>query len=53
LSLTEGQDYSKKILEGLASGTSHWHAVDYMKNELKSNGFTEIKETDKWNESSI
>jgi aspartyl aminopeptidase len=46
--LKEGRDYSEKMLKGLRAGVSHFHAVTYMKDELRSNGFTEIKEADKW-----
>ena len=49
LLLTQGQEYSKKILEGLTAGTSHFHAVEYIMNECKTAGFELIKETDKWN----
>ena len=46
--LDEGRKYSERILKGLTSGVSHFHAVKYMKDELKSNGFLEIREVDKW-----
>jgi aspartyl aminopeptidase len=46
--LTEGREYSETILKGLTAGVSHFHAVDYMKNLLKGNGFNELKEIDKW-----
>lgn len=42
--LNQGRDYAKTILKGLTAGVSHFHAVDYMKNVLKDNNFTEIKE---------
>ena len=47
--LKEGRQYSERILKGLTAGTSHFHAVQYIKDELKGNGFNEIKEIDKWN----
>jgi aspartyl aminopeptidase len=46
--LKEGRQYSEKILEGLTAGVSHFHAVAFMKARLASNGFTEVKEQDKW-----
>ena len=46
--LDEGREYSERILKGLSAGVSHFHAVKYMKDELKNNGFIEIKEVDKW-----
>lgn len=36
------------MLQGLRAGISHFHAVKYMKDELKNNGFCELKEADKW-----
>ena len=42
--LNQGRDYAKTILKGLTAGTSHFHAVDYMKNKLKEGNFIEIKE---------
>ena len=42
--LNEGREYSERILKGLTAGVSHFHAVQYIKNELTTNGFTEIKE---------
>ena len=47
--LKEGRDYSERIVKGLTAGVSHFHAVHYLKEELKTNGFNEIKEVDKWN----
>lgn len=46
--LKESQDYAKQILVGLNASVSHFHAVEYCKNQLAQNGFTEIKETGKW-----
>ena len=46
--LNEAIPYAKKIIEGLNASQSHFHAVNYCKSQLKLNGFTEIKETDKW-----
>jgi aspartyl aminopeptidase len=42
--LKEGREYSERILKGLTAGVSHFHAVQYIKDELKNNGFNEIKE---------
>jgi hypothetical protein len=42
--LNEGREYSERILKGLTAGVSHFHAVKYMCDELRSNGFKEIKE---------
>ena len=42
--LTEGREYSERILKGLTAGVSHFHAVQYIKDELKANGFIEIRE---------
>ena len=47
--LKEGKQYSERVLEGLSSGVSHFHAVSYMMNQLKTNGFNEIREIDQWN----
>jgi aspartyl aminopeptidase len=47
--LIQGREYSERVLKGLTAGVSHFHAVQYMKNELKDNGFNEIREVDKWN----
>jgi len=47
--LKEGREYSERILKGLTSGVSHFHAVQYMKNELRGNGFNELREKEKWN----
>ena len=46
--LKEGRQYAEKILKGLTAGVSHFHAVQYMKDELKGAGFTEIREVDKF-----
>ena len=46
--LAEGRIYATKILEGLNASPSHFHAVNYFKDQLASNGFTEIKETGSW-----
>ena len=46
--LTEGRTYAQEILKGLSSGTSHFHAVKFMKDKLAGSGFTEIQEQDKW-----
>ena len=42
--LTEGREYSERILKGLSAGVSHFHAVRYMCDELDNAGFKEIKE---------
>jgi len=47
--LATGKEYAKKILAGLNASPSHFHAVNYCKEQLKENGFIEIKETEKWN----
>ena len=46
--LTEGRAYAQEILKGLSSGTSHFHAVKFMTDKLAANGFTQIREQDKW-----
>jgi len=46
--LTEARKYSEKIIKGLSSGVSHFHAVNYMQNQLIAGGFEEIKEVDEW-----
>ena len=46
--LTEAREYSREILIGLNAAVSHFHAVNYCKSLLANNGFTEIKETEKW-----
>jgi aspartyl aminopeptidase len=46
--LTEGRAYAQEILKGLTAGTSHFHAVKYMKDKLAAAGFNEIQEQDKW-----
>ena len=46
--LGEARTYSSEILKGLAAGVSHFHAVGYIKDQLKNNGFIEIYEQDKW-----
>jgi len=33
--LNNGREYAKRILKGLTAGVSHFHGVEYMKNELK------------------
>jgi aspartyl aminopeptidase len=40
----EGKQYSENILKGLTASVSHFHGVEYIKNELFQNGFIEIKE---------
>jgi len=40
----EGKSYSEKILRGLTASVSHFHGVEFMRNELTQNGFIEIKE---------
>ena len=47
--LKEGRDYSERVLNGLRAGVSHFHAVQYMKDQLAQNGFNELSEVDKWN----
>jgi len=32
--LKEGREYSERVLKGLTAGVSHFHAVQYIKNEL-------------------
>jgi len=46
--LKESQDYARTLLTGLNASPSHFHAVNYCKEKLKSNGFTELKEIEKW-----
>jgi aspartyl aminopeptidase len=46
--LKQGREYSERVLKGLQAGISHFHAVEYMKAELKEQGFRELKEVDKW-----
>jgi aspartyl aminopeptidase len=46
--LSEAKTYSTEILKGLTAGVSHFHAVGYIKDQLKGNGFIEIHEQDKW-----
>jgi len=46
--LTEAREYSREILIGLNASASHFHAVNYCKNILAQNDFTEIKETSQW-----
>ena len=46
--LAESKEYAKQILIGLNASPSHFHAVNYCKDLLKLNGFTEIKETESW-----
>jgi len=40
--LTEGRAYAQEILKGLTAGTSHFHAVKFMKDKLADAGFTEV-----------
>ena len=46
--LTESREYAREILIGLNASPSHFHAVNYCRGVLASNGFTEIKETEQW-----
>jgi aspartyl aminopeptidase len=46
--LHESREYAKQILLGLNASPSHFHAVNYCKDLLRLNGFTELKETAKW-----
>ena len=46
--LDEAVPYAKKIIDGLNASQSQFHAVNYCADQLKQNGFTEVKETDKW-----
>ena len=46
--LAESREYSREILIGLNASVSHFHAVEYCKNVLASNGFTELKESEAW-----
>ena len=46
--LNESREYAEKILVGLQAGVSHFHAVQYMKDQLASGGFIYIKESEKW-----
>jgi aspartyl aminopeptidase len=43
--LDTGRAYASRIIEGLNASPSHFHAVNYCKQQLKDNGFIEIKET--------
>ena len=47
--LATSKDYAKKILLGLNASPSHFHAVNYCKQQLHDNGFQQITETEKWN----
>lgn len=47
--LQQGREYAETILKGLKASTSHFHGVQYMKDLLAGNDFTEIKEIDAWN----
>ena len=47
--LTTGKNYASKIIDGLNASPSHFHAVNYCKQQLNQNGFVELKETEKWN----
>ena len=44
----EGQDYSNEFLASINQCVTHFHAVDFCRNKLTSNGFTELKEVDSW-----
>ena len=44
--LTEAREYSLGIVAGLTASPSHFHAVNYCKSQLASNGFVELKETE-------
>ena len=46
--LAESREYAREILIGLNASPSHFHAVNYCKGVLASNGFTELKETENW-----
>lgn len=47
--LHDGREYAKKIIHGLNASPSHFHAVNYCKEQLRNQGFVELKETGKWN----
>ena len=42
--LGEARTYSSEILKGLTAGVSHFHAVGYIKDQLRDNGFIEVSE---------
>ena len=44
----EAKDYSQIIIKGLNASPSHFHAVTYCQKLLRENGFTELKEVDRW-----
>ena len=46
--LAESIPYAKRIIAGINAAPSHFHAVNYCKDQLAQNGFTEIKEVDTW-----
>jgi aspartyl aminopeptidase len=40
--------FALEIVEALNASVTHFHAVDYMKNQLLSSGFKELNEKDSW-----
>jgi aspartyl aminopeptidase len=46
--LQEAQPFAQKIVDGLNASPSHFHAVEYCKDQLKQAGFTQIRECDRW-----
>ncbi len=46
--LSESKEYAREILIGLNASPSHFHAVNYCKQVLSNNGFTELKEVGQW-----
>jgi aspartyl aminopeptidase len=46
--LKEAQEYGGKFLTAINECVTHFHTVNYCKETLGKNGFTELKETNKW-----
>lgn len=40
----EARNYAKIFVDGLNEAVTPFHVVDYIKNQLLSNGFTELRE---------
>lgn len=45
---TKAQTFAKSVVDGLATSVSPFHSVLTVKTILNDQGFTELKETDKW-----